>query len=297
VTKSKGTAQLVKKMRIGSIGLNNIEEALEDKLVKNYFVCARPETHYTLAKKLLQENKNVFIEKPPCLNLEELDALISMAKASNSICMVGMQKRYAPSVDILRTSLAENKVITYKYSFAVGPYPEGDCLLDVFLHSIDFLVYLFGECELLSVVHVGKGNSGTSETFFLHLKHGTITGSVELSTHYSWGNAQETLVVNAEKGIFTLRNLRSLVFVKKTMQLFSIPIEKLMPYRVETVQLYDANDIVPIMHNNQINTNGYYQEIHNFVKLCEGGKAKNVSTLKDLRPAYEIIEQIKSRYV
>ena len=75
----------------------SLDEILNDEAVKGVFVSASPSSHFSIASQILRSGKSLFIEKPPCQSLEELDRLIDLQRLySSPVAMAGLQKRYAP---------------------------------------------------------------------------------------------------------------------------------------------------------------------------------------------------------
>ncbi len=286
VVNSDKNAQSVNSNFQGIEGTTDFDKVLNDETIRGVFICASPKSHFALTKKALQHNKNVFVEKPPCTTKAELQELISTEKNSEGFCLTGMQKRYSPVIQALKKNLS-GTVSSYNYRFVTGPYPEGDSALDIYIHPLDLISYLFGKFTVASVQVSNK------HTVFVHLNHGGFTGSIELSTNYGWKSAEENLIVNTEKGIYKMQNLEQLTFDKKTGTLFSIPIEKIKKTNEETRILFNRNNFNPIINNNQLFTSGYVDELKNFVSLCETGKGENLSTLTELITTYELIDTIK----
>ena len=102
LVKSAKNADLISKNFECVIGTNDENQVFNDDEVKNVFISSNPKSHFKLVKKALESSKNVFIEKPPCLNLEELKQLIEIEKNSTGFCMVGLQKRHAPVIQLLK---------------------------------------------------------------------------------------------------------------------------------------------------------------------------------------------------
>ncbi len=48
-----------------------------------------------------------------------------------------------------------------------------------------------------------------------------------------------------------------------------MPLEKVYPLKMVEVHLFDRNDFVPTIHNNQIVTQGYFDTIKGFVDAVE----------------------------
>ena len=55
-------------------------------------------THFEIAKKALEFNKHLFIEKPITLNLEQAEELITLAKQKGVVGAVGHVERYNPAL-------------------------------------------------------------------------------------------------------------------------------------------------------------------------------------------------------
>ena len=79
-----------------------IEEILNDDKINAVAIITPSLTHYDLAKLALEHNKDVFVEKPMTLNLDECLKLIDLAKQKQKILMVGHLFRYHPAVEEIK---------------------------------------------------------------------------------------------------------------------------------------------------------------------------------------------------
>lgn len=263
--KSKDKLPLIEQKWKGVKATMSLDEILADEEVKGVFVSVNPSSHFTIAKKILTSRKALFIEKPPCLSIAELQQLMDLERDST---MVGMQKRYAPATKILKKQLKKETLLTYNMRYLTGGYQEGNPLLDLFIHPLDYVCYLFGKAEISNCEYV-QGKNGV--TLLLTLRHEAIMGILELSTAYSWQNAIETLTVNTERGIYELSQMETLMFTPKLGQVFGIPLEKVMRRSTITETLFSRNNFVPTTVNNQIYTQGYFDEIKAFVETVQKG--------------------------
>jgi virulence factor len=289
VTRSKENADFVSQCYKNTEGTNDLNKVLADDSIQGIFVCASPHQHFQLAQSILEAKKNLFIEKPPCASSSELEQLILLQNKHNATALVGLQKRYAPAYDTLKSKLSGTSSYTLKYQ--TGAYPEGDVMLDLFIHPLDLAVYLFGAAQAVSIQKIHGRKS--SFTYFLHLKHDNgAFGSLELSTDYSWTNACEQLIVNTNKGVFQSLDTASLNFTNKPKIVAGIPLEKVMSFQPKTTQIIQQNNFLPVKNHNQLHTSGFFGEIETFLKLCEGKKAKNKSSLQSLEPTYKLIETL-----
>ena len=266
----------------------SLDMILNDDEVKGVFVSASPSAHFSLTSQILKSSKSLFIEKPPCQTIEELDALINKQQLYGSpITMVGLQKHYAPAVQILLKRLSKERLISYDLHYLTGNYPEGNALLDLFIHPLDLVIYLFGNPEIIDCQQVALAS------YILMLRHPQIVGILELSTAYNWTSAEESLKVCTSKGIYRLSKMEQLTFESKPSSIFGIPIEKVHPHNKTIEQLYARNNFIPVLSNNQIYSQGYFNEIFAFVEAVEGHNNRIVSTIETTRNCYLLIEKIK----
>jgi virulence factor len=292
VTRSSKNASAIDQHFNGVKGTNNLDEVLADPEIKGVFICANPSEHFSLVKQVLESGKHAFVEKPPCLNSTDLKALIAAEEKSAGMCLVGLQKRYAPCYEMLAEKMKD--VLSYNLRYCTGPYPEGDAVTELFIHPLDLALNLFGEGIIESVQTTGNRKKGTYSVF-VHLKHGSLVGNIELSTSYTWSRATETLSVNTPSGNYETTNAETLTFEDKLGSILTIPKEKIFGHQPTSTTLMNRNGFLPMWEHNPIYTAGFFDEISTFVQLCEGGKAKNNSSLKDLQNTYSIIEAIKQR--
>ena len=267
----------------------SLDMILNDDEVKGVFVSASPSAHFSLASQILKSNKSLFIEKPPCQSLQELDALIDKQRLYGSpIAMVGLQKRYAPAVQILQKHLRKEHLISYDLHYLTGNYPEGNALLNLYIHPLDLVTYLFGKPEIITCQIVAPAS------YILMLRHPQIVGTLELSTAYTWTAAEESLKICTSKGIYRLSQMEQLTFEPKPSTILGIPIEKVHPHNKNIEYLYVLNNFIPVFPNNQIYSQGYFNELSAFVEAVEGNNANIVTSLESVRDAYLLIEKIKS---
>ena len=269
---------------------SSLDTISNDDEVKGVFVSASPSAHFLIASQILKSGKSLFIEKPPCQSLQELDTLIDKQRLYGSpVAMVGLQKRYAPAVQILRKRLRKEHLVSYDLHYLTGNYPEGDALLDLYIHPLDLVCLLFGEPEIIACQQVAPAS------YILMLRHPHIVGTIELSTSYAWTSAEESLKVCTSNGIYRLSQMEELTFEPKPSTILSIPIEKVRPHNKTVEYLYTRNNFAPILENNQIHSQGYFNELSTFVESV-GGKADKVLTdLLSVRDTYQLLSTLKNK--
>ena len=285
---SERKARLIEQKFTGVKATTSLCEMLNDSDVRGIFVSASPSAHFSIASQVLQSGKSLFIEKPPCKSLEELDQLIDLQRLYGSpVAMAGLQKRCAPAVQLLRKRLNKERLINYDLHYLTGAYPEGDALLDLYIHPLDLICSLFGKPEILVCRKVAN------DSYILMLQHPHIAGTLELSTAYTWTAAEEMLKVCTRSGIYHLSQMELLTYTPKRSAPLGFPVEKMWRTNETTEHLYDRNNFVPTLANNQVYSQGFFRELSSFVDAVERRSHDILTDLCSLRDVYELLARIK----
>ncbi len=109
--------------------------------------CAVPtESHYIVAKKVLENRKHLFLEKPMARNVKEAEELLELSKKFNLKFQIGHIERFNPAVIKAEKFVNEPKFIE---AHRLAPYnPRGtdvDVVLDLMIHDLDLLLHFMGK--------------------------------------------------------------------------------------------------------------------------------------------------------
>jgi virulence factor len=289
VVRSEDTKRLVESNFSNVIATSNLNDVLNDAEIKGVFVSAHPSAHFGLAKQILAANKNLFIEKPPCSSLNELSELIAAEKTSAAIALTGLQRRYAPVFNILSKKVKAANYYTLKYK--TGGYPEGDELLDLFIHPLDALFYLFGDGNIENIKVI---NGSGTVVYLAQIQHQNgVCGTIEFSTAHSWTEAQDILTITTPKGEYITENTSKLIFNNSPSVMMNIPLEKVKGFTPQSTTLYQQNSFLPVKEHNQLYSAGYFNELESFLQICENGNSTNSSQFAKLTPTFKAIEALR----
>ena len=287
---SEDKARLIARRYPSVRAVTSPKEILSDSEVAGVFVAASPSAHFSIASQVLGSGKALFIEKPPCSSLEQLLALKQLCSAGKPIFEAGLQKRYAPAVGKLRGRLSSDRPSHYSLRYRTGAYPEGNPLLDLYIHPLDLVSYLFGEAELLCC------ETSPDSSLLLVLAHpGGVRGTLELSTSGSWASAGESLRVTSKAGEYLLEGMDTLCFHPGSRKIAGIPLEKTGLSSERIHYLYSRNGFNPVVADNQIVSSGYFGELKAFVDAAEGGRNRIVTSIDDIIPTYRLLDKITQR--
>lgn len=129
---------------------SSFDVVLEDKNVLGVVIASPAVLHYKMAKKALLSNKDVFVEKPLSLKVEEGEELVRLAKKQSRILMVGHILQYHSAVIKLKELISSGELgkIEYIYSnrLNIGKIRTEENILWSFApHDISVILGLLNE--------------------------------------------------------------------------------------------------------------------------------------------------------
>jgi UDP-2-acetamido-3-amino-2,3-dideoxy-glucuronate N-acetyltransferase len=132
------------------IGTRSLEEALGDTQVRAVVLATPAATHADVARRALAAGKDIFVEKPLALTVEDARGVMEQARRGDRILMVGHLLRYHPGVIRLKALVDAGDLgkIQYIYSnrLNLGTFRIEENILWSFApHDISAILYLLGE--------------------------------------------------------------------------------------------------------------------------------------------------------
>ncbi len=94
----------------GVKGVTDPAELWKNDEITRVAIAAPAALHYDLAKQALEAGKDVFVEKPLCLDVNEAAELVDLAKQRNRVLMVGHLLQYHPCVEKMQALLAQGEL-------------------------------------------------------------------------------------------------------------------------------------------------------------------------------------------
>tara|TARA_Y100000996_G_scaffold404050_1_gene377701 strand:- start:2657 stop:3637 length:981 start_codon:yes stop_codon:yes gene_type:complete len=95
----------------------SIEETLDCNFL-GYVIATPAPTHYSLAKKIIENGFPVLIEKPMTLNIFESEELLEISKKNNVNIMVGHVLLFHPAIQKIKELLDANKIGKLQYVYS-----------------------------------------------------------------------------------------------------------------------------------------------------------------------------------
>ncbi len=170
-------------------------------------VIATPaQTHFTIAKEALLKGKDVFVEKPMTLSLNEAEELVKLAESNKCIFMVGHLLLYQPAIQIMKELITTGVIGTlhslHQERLKLGKVRSVENVLWSFgVHDLAVLLYLVGEePSWVQVNGQAMIQPITEDDIYLHL--GFPNGvRAHLHTSWLWPELQRRLVAIGSEGM------------------------------------------------------------------------------------------------
>jgi predicted dehydrogenase len=170
---------------------NNYEKMLEESNPDAEFVAVPTKFHATIIKKILEQGKHVFAEKPLCLTEEDGEELVELAAKKNIVNQVGYHNKFIGTFRELKkiidgdylgkifhfTGESYGPVVikSRQDNWRADPEEGGGCLMDYASHVIDLINYALGPIttvrgSILKSFYSGKVEDSVSSLLELSSK-------------------------------------------------------------------------------------------------------------------------------
>ena len=184
----------------------SIQQVLDDREVKAVLIATPAETHFRLAKQVLEAGKHAFVEKPLATKSSEVDELGKCAAERDLVLMAGHTFIYNPAVRYVKQLIDAGELgeIRYIYSQRLNLgriRADIDALWNFAPHDISIIQYWLGNPEPVSVSRQGMAymQDGIDDVVFLNLEY---PNKVIANIHVSWLDPQKVrkmIVVGSRK--------------------------------------------------------------------------------------------------
>jgi UDP-2-acetamido-3-amino-2,3-dideoxy-glucuronate N-acetyltransferase len=128
----------------------SFKQALKHPAVKAVVIATPAATHYNLIKEALLAGKDVFVEKPLALTVNEGEELVELAKKKKAILMVGHILQYHPAIKKIKELISSGAIGKVQYIYSnrlnIGKLRTEENILWSFApHDISIILSLLGE--------------------------------------------------------------------------------------------------------------------------------------------------------
>ena len=214
---------LAKKYKI-PFSTSRYQDILEDVDVDAVVITTRHGAHASQVIESLNAGKNVFVEKPLALTLEEIETIKSAVEKSGKIVTVGFNRRFSPFSIAAKELLDNNTPIQIIATMNAGFIPDNSWVHDMesgggriigeACHYIDLISFLTGS-HVEKVIMNAMGNSAAANTdnasILLKYKNGS-SGVINYFSNGSKSYPKEKIEIYSQQKNILIDNFRSAEF-------------------------------------------------------------------------------------
>ena len=163
VDESPDRLEKVKKLYPSINATSSLTEILENPEIDCIIIATPISTHYDIAKKALEHNKHVLVEKPMTNSVKHAKELIELSKKKKKVLMVDHTYLYTGAVQKIKKIIDKNMIGEIQYidstRINLGLFqPDVNVLWDLAAHDISICSYLMNE-NPISVQAMGKSHT------------------------------------------------------------------------------------------------------------------------------------------
>jgi polar amino acid transport system substrate-binding protein len=209
--------------------VSSAEEVLDDADVNLVVVGTRHDLHAELARKALERDKHVFVEKPLALDDEELESVLEAAASSNGKLMVGFNRRFSPLAQRAKDFFAGRETpLSILYRVNAGRIPKehwiqdaqegGGRIVGEVCHFIDLMQFFTGSAPVFVFAESVSAKSSKivdADSVFITVRFADgSNGSIAYLSEGDKGLAKERVEIFGVGRVFVLDDFRRATLYK-----------------------------------------------------------------------------------
>ena len=246
---------------------NELDEALSNNFFDGFVVATPAETHFKIAKKIINNNFHLLVEKPLTLSIDDAKELVELSKVKNINLMVGHLMLFHPAIRKIKKMIDENIIgdLQYVYSNRLNlgkVRTQENVFWSLAPHDISIFDFLI-ESTPKKIISNGSTflQKGIPDSTITQLKY---ENGVEGHIFVSWLHPfkEQRLVVIGSNAMITFEDSLD----KKPLKLYTkkFDFEKGIPEKIDgPITLIDYENKMPLS-----------EEIEYFCNHLDGNKIK-----------------------
>jgi len=180
-------------LNFGAKSVKDYHEILNDDEIRMISICTPNSTHYKFGTEAIKAGKNVLLEKPIAVSVNEATELINLASEKNLVLLTGHIFRFNNAITKIKELIRHKelgRIFTINVSWTnLEPlFPDRDILFDLGVHPLDILDYIF-EQKPSGIYCTGEGFRQNNPEFAIinyHLSDSFGGKAVFVNVILSW---------------------------------------------------------------------------------------------------------------
>ncbi len=173
---------------------SNEDDILKSKDINTIFIATRHDSHAKYVIEGLKSGKNVYVEKPLCLTLDELVEIKKICDEKQKSVMIGFNRRFAPLAQKIKQKFGNGKMAMI-YRVNAGAIPADSWIQDMKVgggrmigegcHFIDFMAFMCGSVPVKVSAIALPDSQGLNDTLNVNIEF--ENGSTGVLAYYANG--------------------------------------------------------------------------------------------------------------
>jgi predicted dehydrogenase/threonine dehydrogenase-like Zn-dependent dehydrogenase len=260
---------------------DNANDLIEDKNTNTVFIATRHNLHARQVINTLKAGKNVFVEKPLAMTMEELEEIKSIFDSSQegNRLMVGFNRRFSPLIQTIHKLFPSEQPKAMNFRINAGSVPADHWVNDPELgggriigegcHFIDLAMYIAGSPISSVIANAMNENPQQNDTISISLTFNN--GSVANISYFS----------NGSKSL-----------PKEYIEVFSSGVTAVID-DFKTLTIYDKKIT---KHKLKSQDKGHTEEVKQFIKSIKDGKSSPIPFSElylSTKATFKVLDSIK----
>lgn len=276
----------------------SLAEVAERGDVEAVVLVVGPRQHPDLACEALAAGMNVWMEKPPAMDVAGVDRMTRARDSAGRNVVVGFKKAFMPGLVRMKAFVdggALGKLRTISARFPVDVPPDGEAVLAEGrftnwlgngVHPLSAMVALGGRPDALTVHRAATGGGFVTMRF-----PSGAAGALHMTEGQSYSGALERYEVVCEKGHAVLGNNSRLTVHRPGYPFdYSAGADFAAGGEDAAALVWEPQNTLSTLENKAIFLQGFVQEIDHFVTACLAGARPTNGTLEFARAVMECYE-------
>ena len=204
------------------------DEIIQNENINTIFIATRHDLHAKYVLKAMQSKKNVYVEKPLTLSIDELGEIKNVYEQStgNVRLFVGFNRRFAPHIQQIRKLLRKDAPKAINYRINAGNIPVdhwvhdrdfgGGRIIGEVCHFVDLAMFLTDAKITAVSAHAMRISNNLLDTVTINLSFNN--GSIGNISYFSNGNnklEKEYLEIFSDGQVVIVEDFKKMSFYSK----------------------------------------------------------------------------------
>ncbi len=243
--------------------------------------------HFEMAYKAMRLKKHLFIEKPVCESMDELNQLIQIQEEFKNVVQIGFVERYNPAFLAIKNKIQSPKFFEIH---RLAPFnargTEVSVIMDLMIHDLDIIAY-FVDSEVRNLSANGVSvisNTKDIANVRIEFENGCVANIT---------SSRISLKKMRKMRIFLDKKYATIDFLEKKSEIYSIEDKTDLNQGIEFSNYEGVAKLLCYEEFSNSNHNAINQELSEFYTFAMNGNVMTMSNLNSAKLSLELAIRIQ----